>query len=98
MGLNHLQSLICTYSADDLRPLMINRLKSFRRQRNGCGASLMMRVLQAKNEWRKRKSVPLQRLPPPPPSQNSMRNGLKVKEVSSAFLVFSSFFSVILCK
>ena len=22
MGLNHLQSLICTYSADDLRPLM----------------------------------------------------------------------------
>ena len=24
MGLNHLQSLICTYSADDLRPLMID--------------------------------------------------------------------------
>ena len=23
MGLNHLQSLICTYSADDLRPLML---------------------------------------------------------------------------
>ena len=23
MGLNHLQSLICTYSADDLRPLMV---------------------------------------------------------------------------
>ena len=22
MGLNHLQSLICTYSADDLRPLI----------------------------------------------------------------------------
>ena len=22
MGLNHLQSLICTYSADDLRPLV----------------------------------------------------------------------------
>ena len=25
MGLNHLQSLICTYSADDLRPLMYGR-------------------------------------------------------------------------
>ena len=24
MGLNHLQSLICTYSADDLRPLVID--------------------------------------------------------------------------
>ena len=24
MGLNHLQSLICTYSADDLRPLMVH--------------------------------------------------------------------------
>ena len=23
MGLNHLQSLICTYSADNLRPLML---------------------------------------------------------------------------
>ena len=25
MGLNHLQSLICTYSADDLRPLVVIR-------------------------------------------------------------------------
>ena len=29
LGLNHLQSLICTYSADDLRPLMWSR-NSFR--------------------------------------------------------------------
>ena len=28
MGLNHLQSLICTYSADDLRPLMPRTLRS----------------------------------------------------------------------
>ena len=30
MGLNHLQSLICTYSADDLGPLMkVPALKDF---------------------------------------------------------------------
>ena len=29
MGLNHLQSLICTYSADDLRPLMFLETESF---------------------------------------------------------------------
>ena len=41
MGLNHRQSLICTYSADDLRPLMLtfDDVGLCAKEKSGCSSA-----------------------------------------------------------